>query len=193
MQGLEGASVELLAPQFKCALRERTPVSALRWDATAFRLIPVVIIRPLFWITSSLSRCDEDTWVNQMGWSSWGWGAQWPCMWPPMFRSWNLSLTQQGLSWHWEPSKPARHNCGREGQRWSGCPAWHLGFQGFCSTEPPRRQFTPEGGVGTGGCRRWTVSCWISGEQRSSSLKAGSKGAAGLSPRWGVTQHWEST
>ena len=59
-----------------------------------------------------------------------GWGTWWPYTWPPEFRSWSPNSTQQGFSWHWGPSRPARHSRGDEGRRWSGCPAWHPEFRG---------------------------------------------------------------
>ena len=68
-----------------------------------------------------------------LGWTRWGqhskgWSARWPYMWPPMFRSWSPSSTQLWLSWHWATSRPARHNRGREGRKWSECPVCPLGF-----------------------------------------------------------------
>ena len=70
-----------------------------------------------------------------------------------MFWSWSPSSTQLRLSWHWGPSKPARQNRGHGGRRWNGC--------------PPCYRFALEGGVGTGGYRKWTGSRWISDEQWS--------------------------
>ena len=71
----------------KCALRGRTPVWALRWDAVFFWWQLVAIIRAFFHITSSCSRCVEDTWMK----------------WPPKLRSWSPSSTQLGFSRLWEP------------------------------------------------------------------------------------------
>ena len=54
-------------------------------------------LKALFWITSSLSRWEEDNLVNQMGRRNSGWGAQWHCTRPPRFQSWSSSSTQRGL------------------------------------------------------------------------------------------------
>ena len=129
VQGLEGASVKLLTTQFPGTLSGGGPQSLL-WGGTT-RPIDDIRSRSSGSCSGSPQACPGG--LRILGWTrwerrSWGWDARWPCMWPPMSRSWNPSSTQLRLSWHWGSSMPARHNRGRKGQRWSGCPAWHPGF-----------------------------------------------------------------
>ena len=118
--------------RWQCALTKgRSPVSAMKWDIAAFCWQPVLLMAASDPCSGSPQICQGV--LKTLGWPRWGrlsswWDEHWPCMCPPKFQSWSLSSTQLRLSWRWGPSWLARHNLGSEGQRWSGCPAWHPGL-----------------------------------------------------------------